>query len=160
MNTSPRYSEGRRRAFKAARLAIEEDISQEEAADRCGSTRSSVQEAMMILLMGTEAEIAAIDANQIAMGPLADTIRARTTPEERKASFRKPTKSPVVQDMREFDAEVWGRMKQALEILTGMPAAADVVGIVRKNVNRTDHVTRKVLPAHTWLEEFVNAWTQ
>lgn len=158
--TRPRYSEGRKRAFKAARMAIEEKLSQEEAAIRCGSKRTSVQEAMMILMMATEEEIAAVDADKIAMGPLTDAIRARTTPEERRDAFRKPTRSPIQKDLREFDAEVWGRMKQALEILTSMPAAADVVGIVRKNVNRTDHVTRKVLPAHIWLEEFVNAWTE
>lgn len=155
-----RYNAGRRRAFEAARLAIAEDIAQEAAAERCGSKRSSVQEAMMILLFGTEEEVAAVEANTMGMGPLADAIRARTTPEERKAAYRRPKRSPIQRDMREFDSEVWGRMKQALEILTGMPAAADVVGIVRKNVQRTDHVTRKVLPAHTWLEEFVNAWTQ
>ena len=37
--------------------------------------------------------------------------------------------------------------------------ATFLVTIVRKNVMRNEHVGRKLLTAHTWLEDFINAYT-
>ena len=150
---------GRAKAFEAARLAQAENISMESAAARVGSKRSSVQEAMMILLLGTPEEIEAVEHGNVAMGITTDAIRARTAPEERKAKYRKPAYAPEVWEGREFDAQVWRTLRAALEGLTGMPAPADAVAIVRKNQMRTDFVGRKAAEAHAWLEEFINAYT-
>ncbi len=151
---------GRANAFRGARLAIEENISMAEAAKRCGSIRSSVQEASMILRHGTSEEIAAVETGAASMRVTRDNIIARTSPEIRKAAARKPTFGPEVQEGREFDAEVWRKVREALDAITSLPTATDVITIVKKNVMRTEHVSRKLLTAHTWLEEFINAWTE
>jgi hypothetical protein len=155
-----REQEGREKAFVAARLAISENISMQEAANRCGSLRASVQEASMILRLGTPDEIADVEAGRAAMRVTVDAIRERTTEEERKAVARKPTFGVHVQEGREFDAEVWSKLREAIDALTGLPSPNDVATIVKKNVMRTEHVSRKLLPAHSWLEEFANAWTR
>jgi hypothetical protein len=131
-----------------------------EAAKRSGAKRSSVQEAMTVMRHGTPEEIANVETHKMALGPMVDIIIARTTPEERKAVARPPTFDPAVQANREFDAEVWGKLREGLEALTSLPVPADVVTIVKKNVMRAEHVDRKILTAHTWLEEFINAWTK
>lgn len=151
--------EGRARAFYGARMAIKDNISMAEAAKNCGSIRSSVQEASMILRHGTPEEIAAVETGTISMRSMRDAILQRTPEEVRKASARPPTFGPEVQSGREFDAEVWSKLKEALDALTNLPVPADVVTIVRKNVQRNEHVGRKLLTAHTWLEDFINAYT-
>lgn len=155
----PRDRAGREKAFRGARLAMAENISMDEAAKRCGSKRSTVQEAMTILRLGTPEEISSVENHEVGLGPMVDRIIARTTPEERKAVARPPTFGPSVQANREFDADVWGKLREAIDALTSLPVPADVMTIVKKNAMRTEHVSRKVLTAQTWLEEFVNAWT-
>jgi len=151
------HKEARERAFRAARLAIAEQISMREAAEREGSKRSSVQEAYTILMHGTEPEITSVETGVAAIGSVAEAVRSRIPPGGRKA--RTPTFGPVVQANREFDAEVWGKLREALDLLTSLPVPTDVMTVVKKNAMRTEHVSRKVLTAQTWLEEFVNAWT-
>lgn len=151
---------GRQRAFAGARLALADNISMDAAAERVGSKRSSVQEAMMILRLGTPEEITAVELNNAPMGKLTDAIYARTTPEERRATARKPVYHQDVTEGRGFDAEVWAKVREALDALTSLPMATDVVAIVRKNPQRNEMVSRKLLPAHTWLEDFINAYTE
>ena len=151
---------GREKAFRAARLAIGDKISMSAAAEREGSNRSSVQEAHTILTLGTDDEIAAVENGTASMGPTTRAIRARTTAEERKTLARAPVFGPSVMANREFDAEIWGMLRAALDALTALPVPEDVSAIVKKNAMRTEYVSRKVLTAHTWLEEFVNAWTR
>lgn len=156
----PKDVTARENAFRAARLAMSDNLSMSEAAKRCGSKQSSVQEAMTILRLSTPEEIADVETNKVALGPMVDRIMARTTPEERKAVARPPTFSHSVQANRELDAEVWGKLREGLEAITSLPAPADVITIVKKNVMRGEYVDRKILNAHIWLEEFTNAWTK
>lgn len=156
---SDRDRAARDNAFRGARLAMAENISMNEAAAKCDSKRSSVQEAMMVLKLGTPEEIADVEKHRAGLGQMVDRIMARTSPEQRKAAARPPVFGPEVQAGREFDAEMWGRLRDALDALTALPAPTDVVTIVKKNVMRTELVSRKALTAQTWLEEFVNAWT-
>jgi hypothetical protein len=158
--TREKESQARARAFAAARLAIAENISQAEAAKRKGSARGSVQEAMSILQLGTAEEIAAAEHGNKAMSPLARAIRKRTAPEERKAATHKPDTSPAELEAREFEALVWSKLRTALEALNSLPSPADVAAIVKKNSMRVDRVGRTALVAHTWLEDFVNAYTK
>lgn len=156
----PYEKEARERAFDGARLAIAENITLHEAADRTGSKQSTVQEAITILRWGTAEEIESVETRGASMRTICDAIRQRTTPEERKAAFRKVSRQPKVKEAREIDIEVFTRLKAALDALTSMPVADDVVAIVKRHYVRTDTVNRTILPAHTWLEEFINAWTQ
>lgn len=150
----------RKRAFAGARLALTENISMDDAAQRVGSKRSSVQEAMMILRLGTPEEISAVESSDAPMGGTTDAIYARTTPDERRATARKPVYHQNVTEGRGFDAEVWAKVREALDALTSLPMATDVVAIVRRNPQRNEMVSRKLLPAHTWLEDFINAYTE
>lgn len=121
---TPREREirGRTKAFEGARLAQAENISMEAAAVRVGSKRSSVQEAMMILLLGTPEEIEGVEHGNMPMGLTTDAIRDRTTPEERKAKYRKPAYAPEVWQGREFEVHATpliqppGCMRQFIKI--------------------------------------------
>jgi len=147
-------------AFQGARLAIAEQISMREAGERTGSKRASVQEAYTVLMLGTPQEIDAAESGLAGIAPIVAAIRERTTPEEREAVARKPTRGPASNEKREFEAQVWASFRDALDALTGLPTSPDVMDIVKRNPQRTEYVSRKVLTAHTWLEEFVNAWTK
>ena len=159
--TSPStHKSARENAFRGARLAMADQISMTEAAERVGSRRSSVQEAFTILMLGTPEEIASAESGASGLGPIVQSIRHRCSPEERKAVARRPTRGPTSNAKREFEAQVWGRLKDAIDALTGLPLPPDVMNIVKRNPQRTEYLSRKVLTAHTWLEEFVNAWTK
>ncbi len=157
MGVKANHKDVRQKAFRAARLAIAEQISMREAAEREGSKRSSVQSAYTILMHGTEREIASVEAGIAPIEQMAQDIRDRIPRSERKA--RTPTFGRVVQANREFDAQVWGKLREAIDALTSLPVPEDVIKIIKKNAMRQEHVSRKVLTAQTWLEDFVNAWT-
>lgn len=163
----PAEMEARAKAFTAARAAIKDDLSQEAAAATYGSSVASVSEVTLILIHGTAQEIHNCETGGVGIGRMADSIRARVPHEERQAKSRRPPQNPrplvlepVLQDAREFDARVWANLRDAIDLLTTMPAAADMVDIVKKNASRREYISRRVLPAQTWLEEFVNAWTE
>jgi len=154
------HKQRREAAFRGARLAMTEQISMREAGDKVGSRRSSVQEAYTILMLGTPQEIDAAESGLAGIGPIVASIRERTTPEQREAVARKPTRGPTSDAGRALEAQVWGKMRDALDALTSLPIPPDVMSVVKKNPQRAEYVSRKVLTAHTWLEEFVNAWTK
>jgi hypothetical protein len=160
MGTINKHVTSRVASFRAARLAISEQISMREAGEKAGSKRTSVQEAYTILMLGTPEEISAAESGLAGIGPIVADIRSRTTEEQRKAVARKPVRGPASYADREFDAQIWARFRDALDALTGMPITPDVMTIVKKNPQRAEYVSRKVLTAHTWLEDFVNAWTK
>jgi hypothetical protein len=150
----------RENAFRGARLAIADHISMTEAAERIGSKRSSVQEAYTILMLGTPEEIAASESGLVGIGPTVQSIRNRTSPEARQAVARRPVRGVYSNQKREFEAQVWARLKDGIDALTSMPTPQDVIDIVKKSPQRLEYLSRKALTAHTWLEEFVNAWTK
>lgn len=157
----PGEVEGRAKAFLAARIARDEGISQKKAADRISARESSVQEAMTILLLGTAEQIADVEAGRVAMGPMARHLRSTATPEQKRAAYREPVRTgPENTEGREFDAQVWGHLRAAIDALTSLPKPDDVINIVRKNGMRVEYVGRNVLAAQTWLEEFVNGYTK
>ncbi len=145
---------GRKAAFAGARLMISDNISQEVAAKRVGSFRTSVSNAMLILIHGTGEEIKGVESGAMALDPTADAIRARTSPEERKAKRRAPTQTHALVQSRQIDAEIWGGLRNALDAITGLPSPKDTAAIVRKNAMRIEHVNRKLLVALAWIQEF------
>jgi hypothetical protein len=153
-----KHMASRMASFRAARLAIAEQLSMEEAARREGSKRTSVTDAHLILKYGTEQEIASVEAGISPLGAVASAVRLRVPKEDRPS--RPPQLPHHVNENREYDAQLWGKLRDALDTLTSLPIPEDMMKIIRKNAMRTEHVGRKVLTAHTWLEEFVNAWTK
>jgi len=158
--TGNSHVEARINAIRAARLAVAEHISMQEASEREGSKRSSTQEAYIVLTLGTPEEIAAVETGRTTLGPTAKVILARTPPEVRAAAIRKPVLPQRELEGRALEAAEWAKLKMALDALTSLPAPSDVMTIVKRNPQRAEYVSRKVLTAHTWLEEFVNAWTK
>lgn len=149
----------RKAAMTAARLMIAQDISQDDAARECNSNRASVSSALVILNFGTEDEIAGVENGTEALEPTAIKIRARTTPEERRAKRRRPIYSEQSVQDREIDTNVWQGLKSALDAITGLPSPKDTALIVRKNQPRLNHVNDKLLAALSWIQEFSNEIT-
>ena len=56
--------------------------------------------------------------------------------------------------MDEFNAVHWDKLRTALSILSHLPPPAEVATIVRRNVQRTEYVSRHVLAAKEWLDQF------
>lgn len=150
---------GRKAAMAAARLMIEKGKSQGEAAQEAHSNRSSVSSALAILNFGTEQEIAGVENGTLPLEPTAESIRRRTTPEERKTKRVRSVLSKEALAARQFDAEIWQGLRSALDAITGLPNPKDTVHIVRKNQMRVEHVNRKLLVALQWIQEFSNEIT-
>jgi hypothetical protein len=148
--------QGRINAFRGARLFItpgnRKSIS--DIAEEVGSNRHSVGIALLILEFGTAEEINGVESGTRRLDATYDEVRERTTDEERKAKRRAPTQTAELVQSRSIDAEVWGKLRDALDNITGMPSAKDTAVIVRKNVMRIEHVNRKLLVALSWIQEF------
>lgn len=149
----------RKAAIAAARLMLSGNKSQEQAAEATGSKRASVSNGMLILNHGTAEEIEGVESGTLSLDRTADKIRERTTPQERAAKRRAPTQTEALVKSREFDAEIWGGLRNALDAIAGLPSPKDTAVIVRKNAMRIEHVNRKLLVALEWITEFSNEIT-
>lgn len=151
-------ADGRAKAFAAARLAIKDGLSLIEAARRGGSNRCSAGEAFLILHHGTEAEIASVESNRVAMGTLVRAIRARVPLADRS---RKPgLKNNEQLHGIAFDAAIWAKLRDALDGINSLPHPKDVMTIVHKNRVREEMLNKKLIAAYGWITEFSDAWTQ
>lgn len=149
------------RAFQAARLARDAGISFPEAAKRCDAKPSSVAEAFTALTCATAEEVARIEAGEASLSKIARESARRVPVEIRKANRKaNPTLSREIIQGREFDAAVWGKLRDAFDALAALPQPADVIGVVKKNPMRIDHVNRKLMTAFGWITEFSDAWTK
>lgn len=154
------YEIARRKAAMAgARLMITEGISQNDAAKECNTNRSTISSALVVLNFGTEQEIAGAENGTLPLEPTAVKIRARTTPEERRAKRRRPIYSEQSVQDRQIETDVWQGLKSALDAITGLPSPKDTALIVRKNQPRLNHVNDKLLATLSWIQEFSNEIT-
>lgn len=153
--------QGRINAMKGARafLLSSNKRSVADVAKEAGSSRSSVGVALLILEFGTPEEIAGVENGTMRLDATADNVRDRTTMEDRKAKRRAPTQTAALVQSREIDAEIWGKLRDAIDNITGLPSAKDTSVIVRKNAMRLEHVNRKLLAALEWIQEFSNEIT-
>ena len=149
----------RKAAFVGARLMLSEHKSQDDAAKAAGSNRASVSNALLIINWGTADEIAGVEGGTMSLDPTADKIRARTTKQQRVTKQRPQVHGEESLRARQFDAEIWGGLRGALDSITGLPSPKDTANIVRKNAMRVEHVNRKLLAALKWIQEFSNEIT-
>ncbi len=145
---------GRKKAFEAARLMITEGKSQKQVADITGSSQPSISNAMLIRTQLEQRPQVLMRLDETANG-----IRARTTFEQRKAVRRKATITDEYASALQFDAEIYQKLRVALDNITGLPLPKDTVAIVRKNKQRVEHTNRKLLAALQWIQEFSNEST-
>ena len=158
--SAPRESEVRARlaAIAAADMVIgAPTLAQEDAATAAGAKLGTVQEALMVLRLGTAEQIEAARSGSVAMRPIVDVLRQQAKGDStpvRPQAFSKDT-----EERRGAEARVWQHLSVALEELTSLPNPADVVAIVRKHRMRVDATNRKLIDALNWITEFSDAWT-
>ena len=57
-----------------------------------------------------------------------------------------------------MNANLWARLADALDALTGLPLPVDVAKIVKGHPKRRAQTDAKLARALNWLEEFNRAW--
>lgn len=152
--------QGRIKAIQGARMVLADGKSVQEAADDVDSNRHSVSCGLMILEFGTAEEIAAVERGEMNLDATSRSIRKRTPQKDREAKRRAPTQTVALVQARTIDAEIWGKLREALDAITGLPSPKDTAGIVRKNSMRIEHVNRKLLPSLAWIMEFSDEITR
>lgn len=140
-------------------------ISMAQAANLMGVSRDTAICAKTILDHGSEVDIAAIRKGA-GIRPMADKIRASFTQEQRDEHDRDKRERQLAnsrnhedrQRTQQMHAEVWDRLKTALECLTALPLPSDVVVIVNGNPARRRGADDKCAAASKWLSDFARQW--
>lgn len=174
-NLHRRHLNASQRAIVAAQLAniahgqvggghekTDTEISVSDAAALLNVHHTTVTSARKVLNEGTAEEIEQIKSGNASVSTIARQIRKDESP-ERRAKRRDETlsqtgKNPERIQRQQINAEVWGRIRDALTHLTSLPQAADVVAIARAN-DRTGLVDARIQPSLQWLKEFADEWT-
>lgn len=137
-------------------------LSLAQAAELLNVNKSSVSDAKKVLAEGTEEEIQAVRDGRAAVSTIADGIRAKVPPEkrarDRERGLSAAGKNPERIHNMQLKAKLWGELREALNNLTNMPRAADVVAIAR-TLDRTGLVDARILDALEWLKDFADVWT-
>lgn len=135
--------------------------SQMEAAKLLNVSRDTVTEARKVLTAGTAEEIAKVDAGAAAVSTVASQIRGKAPKQARKKRRADPIsqsgKNPERIQRLQVNAEIWGRIRDALTHLTSLPLPADAVSIARTN-DRTGLIDARLPKATQWLKDFADAW--
>lgn len=152
----------RKQAMAAARELIAADgrLNRDEIAAKHQVTPSGVSLAVIILKHGTEAEIASVDNGEQGLRPVYDEVVTRIPVDQRIKSKTRATISAERKEQVKNDAATWKQLRQAIELICGMPLPADVVAIARRNGGRASSLDRKIIAAYSWLTEFSDAWTK
>lgn len=140
-------------------------ISLNEAASLMGVARGTVVSAKTVLDHGSEVDLAAVRKGA-GLRPMADKIRASFTQEQRDEHDRDKRERQLAnsrnhedrQRTQQMHAEVWDRLKTALECLTALPLPSDVVVIVNGNPARRRGADDKCAAASKWLSDFARQW--
>lgn len=172
-NIHRRHLNESQRALIAARLtttswggarknkACEQAMTSNKAAKLFNVGRDSVTFARKILDEGTPAEIAAVQKGEARVASLGRALRDKLPPKARRKAMgeavsdrgRNPER---IQKLR-LNAEIWGRVREALTHLTSLPLAGEVAVIVRNN-DKAGLVDQRLDKARKWLEEFSHVW--
>lgn len=138
-------------------------ISQTEAAKLLNVGRSTVQSARVVLERGTPEEVKEADEGRLGLNTAARAIQQGVSPAEREKNRLLPSHkkgdSPKRLDDQRMKADIWGQLRDALENLSGLPAATDVATIARR-FDRGGLVARALPIATAWLTEFEDAYTK
>lgn len=174
MNLHRRHLNEGQRAMIAARLASAKsgertDLRQigsrsltvSEAADLLNVGQRTVGAARTVLNEGTPEEIAAADSGDAAVSTIAKQIHEGKPAGARKRNRSTPLsqagKNPERIQRTKINAEIWGRIRDALTHLTSLPLPSEVATIARSN-DRTRLVDDRLEKALQWLKEFESEW--
>ncbi len=132
-------------------------ISQTDAAKLLGVSRDTVTAARAVLTWGSPEVIAQIESGKARVGIIARVLRREQQNHAEIGQRMKTGKNPERIQRQRMNAEIWGRVRDALSHLTSLPLASDVVFIVRTN-DKAGLVNKRLAGARRWLEEFAHAW--
>lgn len=133
-------------------------LTQEKAAQALNVSERSVQRAVKIRDFGTPEQITAVERGEASVTAMEQQVQPVR---KSKAQKEKPSDSHQrrVATMN-MQADIWRRLREALDHLTSLPLPAEVAVIARFNDKKTKGaaVERKLTPAIEWLTEFSDAW--
>ena len=160
-------NQGQRRDRIAAKLVDAGNpasiLTSKEAADIVGSHHTTVSAAKTVLDRGTPEEIKGIEAGALSAEAVAKQIRSGVSPEKRKKEraqeLSNTGKNPERFQRHRENADMWGRLRIAIENIGGMPLAADAVPIVR-SMHRGAMTAEKIARAVNWLVAFQKEWKE
>lgn len=150
--------EVRAKALAAARYALDNRTTRDEAAEKFSVNVHIISEALILLKHGTEQEIDDVTSGKVGLKRTIHSIRKRA-PEVRLPG-KTPVKGKEALEEMKMDGAVWVELRDALKAITGLPRPADVVRIVKKNGQRTEVVDRHLMAAFGWITEFSDEWTK
>lgn len=174
-NLHRRHLSASQRAMIAARIANIEvgqvggghgrtgtEISVPDAARLLNVHHTTVTSARKVLREGTPEEIAKVSSGELAASTIAKQIRKDSSPVRRAKrqteSLATTGRNPERIQRQQLNAEIWGRIRDALIHLTSLPLVTDVVAIARAH-DKTGLVDQRVEPAMKWLKEFADVWS-
>lgn len=158
--TSNRMREAAKTALDiASLLAKDPSMTAIEEAAAKGISRSTIAQAKIILEFGTASELSSALSAEIGLRTLADTIKKRMTPEQRK-EFRNRNGARTEKFLNQLraKADLWSTLGPALRTLAELPNANELVPMIRSNSSRIKSVDQYLGTAAKWMEEFANAW--
>lgn len=132
-----------------------------QAAELLNVSRDTVVDAKRVLTEGTPDEIIAVERGEAAVSTIADQIRGKRPSQDRAkrrdVPLSKAGKNPERIQRQQMNAEIWGRIRDALTHLSSLPKPQDAADIARK-FDKTSLVDARLETATLWLMEFVDAW--
>lgn len=136
-------------------------ISLPRAAGLLNISLGSTKSARACLNLGTKEEISAVERGDISVSTLCKRLRAAVAKKRHKRRERSTAlvgKNPERLQRIQLNAELWGRLQNALTNLTNLPSAADVAKIARDQKSRSMFIEARLQRATKWLTEFANVW--
>lgn len=159
--------------------------SRKQAAELLDVSERTVTDSQTVLTRGAPEDIESIESGKTKVKTVANKIRSKSKgnqamPANAKAAQTKAAKEKQMHSKAKaakekqieghkqrvktmnMQADIWRRLREALDYLTSLPLPEEVAVIARFNDKKTKGaaVERKLAPAIEWLTEFSNAWNR
>lgn len=151
-----------KRAILAARKQIAANgvLHRDDLAKEFEVTPNAVSRALVAVKHGTEEEIAAIERGEMGAYAVYLNVVSRVPVEARMKTKSPATRSADARSAMRNDAEMWKTLREAVDLICGLPRPVDMVALARRNRRRTVAVDSRIMDAYTWLSEFSDEWTK
>lgn len=149
--------------FEIAEKSLEAGQSAKELSREQNQSRSSVTEARLILMFGTEEQIRLAREGEISLYKMSHLVRERMPFELRVQHRHKALVGSYTQTRREInlaDAATWARLGPSVTALTELPSPKEMVAFVRAKRQRKLVIEKHLERATLWLMEFEHEWKQ
>jgi hypothetical protein len=150
-------------AIAAAKRSIEEKINIATLVKETGISKTTLSLARIIAEFGTPENIEDANSAKIGIRILGTKISKALSPEIKKQLHGRQGFDPMSDEhlkKLQTDAELWSKLKPALNSLVGFPRPQDVVESIRGNHMREMVVNQQLTPALNWLRELEHEWAK